>query len=387
MMKFSMDAKAFKTALDKVLTVIDSKLVLTKVFLKIDDSGTLRMWSTNIDHYLEVRSEDVFNISSGMFGIEMDGAKLIAKMKGIISVEELDKKIDVQCGKKTIGLPKYENSEIFLPVMEDAEDIVSVKENWILETLVNLNSYTDNNPSLRPLMSVFNFNTQKGRVEALDGHCIGTRSLKNQEILKVSDSREDTVRIHNMCVPVLKKCLDKKSEKEVVISQNEKKVKVEGKDFTYIAKRVEGDYFDTEKILNISDEFEFIPKRESILEIMKYYSSVISSSLARVPITLYSKNGKMYSYLRTELCEVIDEVDLKNKPTDFEICFNPQFLKNVFSIVDSDYPRCIGVNAKSPIIIKGDEYLFLVLPVSNFRAKEDRENIEAYINRKTGNVA
>lgn len=385
MMKFSMDAKMFKTVLDKVLTVINPKSKLTKVFLKIDDNGTLRMWGTNIDHYLEVRSEDVFNTSSGMLGIEIDGAKLITKMKGIISVEELDKKIDVQCGKKTIGIPKYENSEIFLPVMEDAEDIVSVKENWLLETLVNLNSYTDNHAP-HSLMSVFNFNTQKGRVEALDGHCIGTRSLKNQKVLKVSDGREDTVRIHNMCVPVLKKCLDKKSEKEVIISQNEKKVKVEGKNFTYIAERVEGDYFDTEKILKISDEFEFIPNRENFLEIMKYCSSVISSSSERIPITLYSKNGKMYSYLRTKLCEVVDEVDLKNKPANFEICFNPQFLENVFSIVDSDYPRCIGVSAKSPIIIKGDEYSFLVLPVSSVRAKEDRENIEAYINRKTGNV-
>ena len=46
------------------------------------------------------------------------------------------------------------------------------------------------------------------------------------------------------------------------------------------------------------------------------------------------------------------------------IAFNPQFLADAFSIVDSDKPVCIGTNAKSPMLITGNEYSFLVLPIN-----------------------
>ena len=62
------------------------------------------------------------------------------------------------------------------------------------------------------------------------------------------------------------------------------------------------------------------------------------------------------------------------------IGFNPQFLADVFDIVDSENPVCIGTNAISPMIITGNEYRFLVLPV-NIAKGDYSEKFTEHINR------
>ena len=48
----------------------------------------------------------------------------------------------------------------------------------------------------------------------------------------------------------------------------------------------------------------------------------------------------------------------------FYIGFDPQFLTDAFNIVDSDKPLCFGTGSKAPLLINGDEYKILVLPVN-----------------------
>lgn len=64
--------------------------------------------------------------------------------------------------------------------------------------------------------------------------------------------------------------------------------------------------------------------------------------------------------------QAFDEIETSenNMKSDLYIAFNPSFIADAFSIVDSDEPECVGLNAKSPIVIKGDEYSFLILPIN-----------------------
>ena len=86
----------------------------------------------------------------------------------------------------------------------------------------------------------------------------------------------------------------------------------------------------------------------------------------RKPVVLHSENGNLYSYINTVKYEAFDELETKEiqMKDGLYIAFNPQFLADAFSIVDSDNPVCIGTNAKSPMLITGNEYSFLVLPVN-----------------------
>ena len=373
-MKFTMNAKELKTMMEKGMAAIDKKASLsslTRLYFEVDGNGIVKVLGTNIEHYAEVRTDSAYQTSPGVLGISIDDIKIISKMSGEISIEDIstenEMKINIRCGKKNVTIPRYENTDIFLPSMDDTEEkIFTVKENWLLDTVVNLNTYTSDAISNK-MFQVFNFNAKSKRVEALEGHRIGMRTLENQTIHTVAENPFDMVKLYNICVPVFKKIMDKKSENEVIISQDKKYIKVEGNDFTYIVRRIDGEYFKVDQMLNIAEDFRFTPDRESILEAMKYDADLAKADNAdRKPVVLHSENGNLYSYINTVKYEAFDELETKEiqMKDGLYIAFNPQFLADAFSIVDSDNPVCIGNNAKAPMLITGNEYSFLVLPVN-----------------------
>ena len=394
MMKFTMNAKELKTMMEKGMAAIDKKASLsslTRLYFEVDGNGIVKVLGTNIEHYAEVRTDSAYQTSPGVLGISIDDIKIISKMNGEISIEDIstenEMKINIRCGKKNVTIPRYENTDIFLPSMDDTEEkIFTVKENWLLDTVVNLNTYTSDAISNK-MFQVFNFNAKSKRVEALEGHRIGMRTLENQTIHTVAENPFDMVKLYNICVPVFKKIMDKKSENEVVISQDKKYIKVEGNDFTYIVRRIDGEYFKVDQMLNIAEDFRFTPDRESILEAMKYDADLAKADNAdRKPVVLHSENGNLYSYINTVKYEAFDELETKEiqMKDSLYIAFNPQFLADAFSIVDSDNPVCIGTNAKAPMLITGNEYSFLVLPV-NITSDDYSVKFAEHINR--GRVA
>lgn len=373
MMKFTMNAKELKTMMEKGITAINKKApisTLTRLYFQVEENGTVKVLGTDLEHYAEIRTDNAYNTSPGVLGIEVDDIKVITKMNGEITLEdattETESKINIKCGKKTVSIPRYSNVDVFLPSMDETETkIMSVKENWLLDTIVNLAAYTSGNDNMK-IMQVFNFNTKSNRVEALDGHRIGMRTLENQTIYEIAENPFNTVKIHNKCVPVFKKIMDKKSENEVAIYQDKKYIKLEGKDFTYVIRRIDGEYFKVDQMLSISEDFKFIPNRQAILEVMKYNADLVkTASCDRHPVVFYGENGNLYSYINTVKYEAFDELETsESNMKDMCIGFNPQFLADAFNIVDSDNPVCIGTNPKAPMLIYGNEYSFLVLPVN-----------------------
>ena len=389
-MKFTMNAKELKIMMEKGVAAINKKStlpLLTKLYFTVDENGIVKILGTDIEHYAEIRTNSAYQTSPGVLGISIDDIKIISKMSGEISIEDVstenEMKINIRCGKKNVTIPKYENADIFLPSMDETEEkIFTTKENWLLDTVVNLNTYTSDSDKNK-MMQVFNFNTESKRVEALDGYRIGMRTLENQTIHAIAENPFNTVKLHNKCVSVFKKIMDKKSEKEVIISQDEKHIKVEGSDFTYIVRRIDGEYFKVDELLNISDDFKFIPDRESILEVMKYDTDLVKTDNAdKKPVVLHGDNGNLYSYINTINYEAFDELETKEvkMKDDFYIAFNPQFLADAFNIVDSENPVCIGSGEKSPMLITGKEYSFLVLPV-NINGKDYSMKFSEHINR------
>lgn len=395
MMKFTMNAKDLKVMMEKGMAAINKKATLstlTRLYFQIDKNGILKVLGTDMEHWVEVRTDNAYDTQPGVFGIDVDDIKIISKMSGEITLEDVTiedmevDKINIKCGKKIVTIPRYQNTDIFLPSMDESEKkIMSVKENWLLETLVNLNTYTSNNDNMK-MMQAFNFNTKSKRIEALDGYRIGMRTLENQTIHETTENPFYTVKIHNKCVPVFKKLMDKKSEKEIEIYQDEKHIRLEGNDFTYIIRRINGEFFKVDSMLDMSDDYRFVPDREQILEAMKYDAELGKTSGAdKKPVVLHSENGNLYSYIAVGKYEAFDEFEISenNMKDNFYIGFNPQFLTDAFNIVDSDKPLCFGTGSKAPLLINGDEYKILVLPVNI----ENDEYSTEFTKRIRGEVA
>ena len=370
MIKFTMNAKELKIMMDKVMTAVNKKVSvpsLKRLYFSIDDKGILKILSTDIDHYVEVRTKNVYHTEPGMLGIDIEDIKIISKMSGEITVEDItsdkEEKINIKCGKKNVSIPRFENTDVFLPVLNNVEDILDVKENWLSETISNLSVFVSNREEVNRMMSVFNFNTKEKRVEALWNCMIGMRQLEDDMILKETGNPFETVKLHCRCVPVFKKLLDKKSERKVIISQNDKYVKVESENFTYITKRIDGEYFKVNQMLSDEWDYKFTANAKELLEAMKYDADLLKES--KLPVTFHAENGNLYSYASTTRYEALDEIEVKEKPEkDFYIGFNPSFLVDIMSIVDSEYPVFYGTKEVCPWIIKGDTYSFLILPVN-----------------------
>ena len=191
MLKFTMSAKELKTMIDKGTVAINKKAslpALTRLYFQVEADGTVKTLGTDHEHYSEIRSNNAWNTSPGVFGIDVDDLKIITKMNDNVTLEDIstesENKISVKCGKKVVTIPKYENIDIFLPGMDNTEEhVLTMNESWLLETITNLFVYTSDNDSNK-MMQVFHFNTTYKRVEALDGHRIGMRTLENQKIEK-----------------------------------------------------------------------------------------------------------------------------------------------------------------------------------------------------------
>jgi DNA polymerase-3 subunit beta len=369
-MKFTMDSKELKIMMDKVMTAVNKKVSapsLKRLYFSIDDKGILKILSTDIEHYVEVRTENTYHTEPGMFGIDIEDIKIISKMSGEITIEDItsdkEEKINIKCGKKNVFIPRFENTDVSLPVLDNGENILDVKENWLFETISNLSVFVSNREEVNRMMSVFNFNTKEKRVEALWNCMIGMRQLEDDMILKETENPFETVKLHCRCVPVFKKLLDKKLERKVIISQNDKYVKVESENFTYITKRIDGEYFKVNQMLSDEWDYKFTANAKELLEAMKYDADLLKES--KLPVTFHAENGNLYSYASTTRYEAFDEIEVKEKPEkDFYIGFNPNFLVDVMSIVDSEYPIFYGTKEVCPWIIKGDTYSFLILPVN-----------------------
>lgn len=370
MIKFTMNAKELKTMMDKAMTVVNKKASvpsLKRLYFSIDDKGILKILSTDIEHYVEVRTENTYHTKPGMFGIDIEDIKIISKMSGEITIEDItsdkEEKINIKCGKKNVSIPRFENTDVSLPVLDNGENILDVKENWLSETILNLSVFVADREEHNQILNAFNFNTKEKRVEALWKSMIGMRRLEDNVIIKETENPFETVKLHCRCVPVFKKLLDKKSERKVIISQNDKYVKVESENFTYITKRIDGEYFKVNQMLSDEWDYKFTANAKKLLEAMKYDADLLKES--KLPVTFPAENGNLYSYASTTRYEAFDEIEVKEKPEkDFYIGFNPNFLVDIMSIVDSEYPVFYGTKEVCPWIIKGDTYSFLILPVN-----------------------
>ena len=389
MTKFTMNAKELKTMMDKGVAAIDKKSTLHSLrclYFSVEENGTVKVLGTDMEHFAEIRSNSAWNREPGAFGIDIDDIKVLSKMSGDITLEDVsteqENKLNVKCGNKTVSIPKYDtDSDIHMPDMSGSEELVlTVKENWLLETVVNLATFTSDNDNNK-LMRMFNFNLIKKRVEALDGYRIGMRSLENQRVEKETQNPMDNLMLHNKCVPVFKKIMDKKSDADIRILYTDKFIKVEGKDFTYVVRRGEGEYFKIDQMLSDADDYKFTVDRENMLEVMQYNQDLRKNENDK-PVVLHGENGKLFSYIRTAKYEAFDELvaDDVIMSDDLYIGFNPQFFVDAFKIIDSDSPVCRGYNSKSPMFVTGEEYSFLILPV-NISNSNAEENMSKHINK------
>ena len=101
MMKFTMNAKDLKVMMEKGMAAINKKATLstlTRLYFQIDKNGILKVLGTDMEHWAEVRTDNAYDTQPGVFGIDVDDIKIISKMSGEITLEDVTTE-DMEVGK------------------------------------------------------------------------------------------------------------------------------------------------------------------------------------------------------------------------------------------------------------------------------------------------
>lgn len=362
MLKIKVEGKELKGIIEKALCNMNKKAtfpILTKVILS-DDGNKLTAYTSNLESYLQVNTNTYTSVESGSIGIDEEDLKVLLKMTGEVIITEQDSSILVQNGKKNISLMKYNISDF--PKMPDDIfiDALQFAENDFAETINNLVTFTSDS-EYNKVMRCFNFNITDSRIETLDGHRIGMKAIKDNE--KITD--DGKLLVMNTVVSDLKKTLDKKSDSKVILSQSSKYIKIIGSNFTYIQRKVEGEYYKVGQMLTNDFKLSFKADTEEMLSHMKYYTDNVIDKKDKKPVLLKISNDKIVTYARNARFEVSDSMDIKDHSgEELLIGFNPYFFVDALKVADSDIISIGGTNNKAPFFINASEYSFVILPVN-----------------------
>ena len=387
-MKFNINSKDFKELAEKAITCVNKKAAvedLTRIYLNVTEYGKLEIRTSNLEHYLILEYDNIFNFEPGFCTIDNEDLKVVNKLSGILKVTKEENKLIFDNGNKKLTIPCYNTYEITFPKLEEKKTttVMETTEAWMLETLTKLDTFTTHMQEKKNIaMECFNFNTAKNRIEALDGHRIGIRLLNQCTIGE--EKQEIKYMLLNKCIPVFKKVLDKKSECRITYRTDGNYNKISGNNFTFYSKCINALYFNTSNLLSIETKNNCNIDRKNLLEIAKYNKDLRSVKEYDKHMVLKYLNNNLYSYMKTSRYETLDTVETKeiNIQEGFTIAFNPQFLYDGLNIMEEENVKMEFNTSIHPVLMTCEEYKYLLLPV-HFKTVPGINTLEERINQLT----
>lgn len=218
-------------------------------------------------------------------------------------------------------------------------------------------------------MTYYNFNANKNRITALDGHRLGMCKPSNEIGIFNSKSDVKEVNLNRDVWMKLKNCIAKESNGErniISIASKDKKIYITGNDFKMIVRESDIMYFDVDKILLSESDLMMINVNTLELNESAEYNISFHGKKSEKPMVMKFIGNNIMSYMCTESGESFDKISVSNNSVseEFMIAFNPLFIKELCSEIDTEYVRMGFRNAKSPVMAYDGDFTYLVLPVN-----------------------
>ena len=394
-MKIQIEAKELKTLIEKVLPIVPKKAQFSFIQTILVDSskGKLTLSGSDYESFLSVSTTSYSELEGGKMLISLADAKLITKLNGSLTIESQDAvwsdgKYIVHCvikdGKKkitieTIDIERY----LSVPEVDGSNDVVSVNSSSFLKTINKLYPLLLQG-SNNMLLTCYNLNISKKRIEAMNTLLAGVNDFEFSSLEDDGSNICKSILLRGSVNGLLKKIVNK-TDSELIISTNDKTVFITGNDFVLSQKRVEGKYYDVDRIFGDSGYVPCLNFTINVPSVIKTVNFGIDVKKAdgqnKLPLAVcYEKSSsKCYTAIKTPKHTVVDEVDMINSKSvpkdDFLIGVDPVFLSEVLKCIDTDEAEIKFYKPKSPIFIDGKGEKYLVLPWS----LGDEATIDSYI--------
>lgn len=388
MMEFKITMKEMKDVVKKIDKSVMKKaaLPILETVLVKQENGQLAFIASNTEEELHIY-KNVLITGNDSFCIALDNLKKIVKLKAdviTITYDSDDKKVLVSTGKKIVSFASVWNAAEDFPLMKDIEE---PEEKFFTSNYLEFSNmmeklyiYLKDSDEYKKAMTYYNFNANKNRIVTLDGHRLGMCKPSNEVGVFNSKSEVKEVNLNRNAWIKLKNCIAKESKDEqniISIANKDKKTYITGNDFRMIVRESDIIYFDVDKILLSESDLMMVNVNTSELNESAEYNISFHGKSSQKPMVMKFNGNEIVSYMVTESGESFDKISVLDNSVseEFMIAFNPLFVKELCSGIDTEYVRMGFYNAKSPVMAYDGDFTYLVLPVNiNGNGVEDRIN-------------
>ena len=346
----------------------------------------------NFDNFAVVGAFATVYESGTAYVCAKDFVEAAKKTADEVTITDSDTRLTLSCNGKSINIWKMTDGDISIPeAAEEIENLFRVPASDLLETVKKLNLFTASD-DLREAFNGININAKTMRMTACDGNRLAFRKVP--EVWVEEKSSADLVS-NRFFVDDLVKVMNgyAKSEETILIrkftaySPTADYIRIDGHDFTFISRCLDGDYLSYERLLydpNFCNVRFTLDKTDDLRAAATECAKMGSK---RTPaVMLIGLNG-----YKLNACYLSDDSDDRigyplgivrrdkdaENPEDWVYSFNANYIKdaaevfkhreNVNVYFDWDakkFPRILS--CVSAFTMEDDEWLVYIMPIRQF---------------------
>lgn len=357
-MKFECKKEELLNALETIAPAINSKAgspILTNTLMDVQ-TDKIVFTGTSLDITLITTLKIVTNEVGVLL---VPAQKFIAILKAlsaedIINITSKDNKtLIIKCGSSTFKIscmPKEEFPK--LSVFKDDNNIGILQQT--LKNILKKVSFAMLTDNSRPTLNgmLFDFKKDKFTVVATDAKRIAIAKIK------VDNKLEKSFILPMKSVNILEKLFN--TTEAVSINVEKGQVSFSGSGTQFVSKLIEGTFPDFEKAIPKEVKDKLIINRKNFISALEKAALFTSSDSTAIKLNINA--DKIVIAKQTEIDDVQTKLDCKFTK-DLIIGFNPNYLLDVLTKVDSDSVEIeIENNDKPALLRKAEDYIYIMLP-------------------------
>lgn len=372
-MKFTINSKDFKSAIEKVSLCLNLKsthILARSVHIYADSlSGKVIFSGTNFEQSVSIQV-NCFIIENGEGIVEYSTIKKLLSIPGEITITTDDIRLIASNEKKTseccLVAIDFDKSIYSVSDLITTDNLISVfKSTDFIKTLCNVGKFVSTNEA-KPESTGIYFDGFNRKMSSCDGNRLCVYDMSEWGVLS------DKNFIMPGVIPDILKKISGKACYDFKLYANDKYICICCDDFYLKTMCIKGIYPEYERgILSTPVKFTNQINLDEFIITLKEYKNILKGEKVKgqkvLPVVMYFTNNKLYTSAFTSDFRTVDNVELveTNYTDEFIIGFNPQLLIESIQLYHSENINPV-FHYYSPITaikITGGKYTLAQMPV------------------------
>ena len=278
---------------------------------------------------------------------------IVGKMPtGNVTLKTGENVLNIKCGKAKFKIPTRDGAEF--PSLENVarDNFITLTQGELKDLIRQTIFSTSINDSNRMMTGVCFDISDNLKVTALDGHRIAIREVNmNHEPMKAIIPAKTLAEIMKMPY-----------DGDVNIYFTDSQAMFSYATANVACRLIEGTYYDTSKIISNEHKTMLKTDRKALIECLDR-TTLLIKEIERKPVIMTIGDGLNIEIV-TQIGSMNENIPAEVEGEELVIGVNPRFLIDALRAIDDDTVTIYFNGGKQPCQIKGDGYMYIVLPIS-----------------------